>query len=68
MGGENTESVSAIMRDALSRIGAASDMGDVAGRAGVGLFLGGLLWLGVAPFCAGLGAVLILVSVVKGVR
>lgn len=65
---EPKSTVFQVLREAFARIGAAPDMGDTAGKVGLGLFLGGLWFVGAAPFCVGLGFVLILVSVLKGIK
>ena len=62
------QSVSDVLREAWSKIPQASDMGDFAGKCGLVSVLGGAAWLGVAPFFIALGVVLILVSVIKGLR
>lgn len=65
---ETSATVSEILRDAWSKIPTAIDMGDSAGKVGTVCLLGGLIWFGMAPFLCGVGAVLILVSVAKGLR
>lgn len=62
------QSVREVLVEAWSKIPRSPDMGDAAGKCGTALLLGGLLWMGVAPFLVGCGAVMILVSVLKGIR
>lgn len=65
---QSVQSVLEVLREAFSKIPHASDMGDFAGKCGLGLVLSGSALLGVAPFFIALGVVLILVSVIKGLR
>lgn len=65
---QSVQSVSEVLREAWSKIPHAPDMGDFSGKCGLVLVLAGAAWLGVAPFFIALGVVLILVSVLKGLR